>query len=153
MQIPRSVSYSQVRCHIYTYTFPRLITIDTGQGAQWARMGRELLNNYPVFAESMANAELHLLSLGADWALLTELSKEPKESRINEAAISQPCCTAIQLCLVDLLDAWGIRPHVVCGHSSGEIAAAYAAAISPLECPQTTCGRMPQASNKSTRQS
>lgn len=92
-------------------------------------MGRELLNNYPIFAKSMASAELHLSSLGADWTLLAELIKEPAESRINEAAISQPCCTAIQIGLVDLLQSWGIRPHVVCGHSSGEIAAAYAASF------------------------
>lgn len=90
-------------------------------------MGRELLNNYPIFAESMSSAEMHLSSLGAEWALLTELNKEAKESRVNEAAISQPCCTAIQLGLVDLMRSWGIRPQVVCGHSSGEIAAAYAA--------------------------
>ena len=90
-------------------------------------MGRELLNNYPIFAQSMSSAELHLLSLGADWTLLTELNKGPSETRINEAALSQPCCTAIQLGLVDLLLAWGVRPQVVCGHSSGEIAAAYAA--------------------------
>ena len=90
-------------------------------------MGRELLHNYQVFAESISSAALHLESLGSDWSLLTELNKGPSESRINEAALSQPCCTAIQLGLVDLLQSWGIRPQAVCGHSSGEIAAAYAA--------------------------
>lgn len=90
-------------------------------------MARELLNNYPVFANSMASSESYLLSLGADWTLLAELSKITAESRINEAAISQPCCTAVQLGLVDLLQSWGVQPQSVCGHSSGEIAAAYAA--------------------------
>lgn len=33
----------------------------------------------------------------------------------------------MQLALVQLLDNWGIQPHSVTGHSSGEIAAAYAA--------------------------
>ena len=90
-------------------------------------MGQELLSAYPLFAASMGTAEQQLASLGADWSLFKELSRKPGESRINEAAISQPCCTAIQLALVDLLQSWGIRPTVVCGHSSGEIAAAYAA--------------------------
>jgi NADPH:quinone reductase-like Zn-dependent oxidoreductase/malonyl CoA-acyl carrier protein transacylase len=47
--------------------------------------------------------------------------------------LSQPACTAIQLALVDLLRSWGIRPAAVAGHSSGEIAASYAADILTLE--------------------
>lgn len=47
--------------------------------------------------------------------------------------MSQPACTAIQLALVDLLTSWGVRPKAVVGHSSGEIAAAYAAGILSLE--------------------
>lgn len=35
-------------------------------------------------------------------------------------------CTALQIALVDLLNSWGIYPNSVTGHSSGEIAAAYA---------------------------
>ncbi|KAH9204906.1 polyketide synthase, partial [Leptodontidium sp. 2 PMI_412] len=108
---------------------PKICFAFTGQGAQWAGMAKGLLNTYPVFAKAMAGAEKHLLHLGADWSLLKELRKSPENSRVNEAALSQPCCTAIQLGLVDLLSSWGIRPNVVCGHSSGEIAAAYAAGL------------------------
>ena len=50
----------------------------------------------------------------------------PTTSRLSEAEFSQPCCTAIQVALVDLLRSWGISPSAVVGHSSGEIAAAYA---------------------------
>ena len=48
------------------------------------------------------------------------------ESRVNTAAIGQPLCTALQIALVDLLEEWNVRPVSVTGHSSGEIAAAYA---------------------------
>lgn len=38
-----------------------------------------------------------------------------------------------QLALTDLLRAWGVWPTAVTGHSSGEIAAAYAAGVLPLD--------------------
>jgi len=62
-----------------------------------------------------------------------ELGKDAKTSQVSEAHISQPSCTAIQLALVDLLRTWGVRPTAVAGHSSGEIAAAYAAGIITFE--------------------
>lgn len=37
------------------------------------------------------------------------------------------------MALVTLLKEWGIRPTAVCGHSSGEMAAAFAAGILTLE--------------------
>ena len=62
-----------------------------------------------------------------------ELSKNKEQSQLHQAHISQPACTAIQLALVRLLQSWGIRPHAVTGHSSGEIAAAFAAGALTLE--------------------
>ncbi|KFY82216.1 hypothetical protein V498_08637, partial [Pseudogymnoascus sp. VKM F-4517 (FW-2822)] len=104
---------------------PKLGFVFTGQGAQWAGMGRELLS-YPVFKAVVSKADGILASLGAPWSLLTELTKPESSTRVNEAAISQPMCTALQIALADLLSAWGVHPARVVGHSSGEIAAAYA---------------------------
>lgn len=64
---------------------------------------------------------------------LDELSKSPKDSILGHSSISQPACTAVQIALTDLLDSWHVRPSAVVGHSSGEIAAAYAAGILSLE--------------------
>jgi acyl transferase domain-containing protein len=64
---------------------------------------------------------------GGSWSLIDELAKADDQSRINEAEISQPATTAIQIALVDLLESFYIRPSRVVGHSSGEVAAAYAA--------------------------
>ena len=55
-----------------------------------------------------------------------EILKPKAESRLSEGEFAQPCCTALQVALVDLLQSWGIYPAAVTGHSSGEIAAAYA---------------------------
>ena len=106
---------------------PKLCFAFTGQGAQWHAMGRELREVYPAFSKSISAAGAHFTQLGAEWELKTELSKSKKESRVNNATLSQPLCTAIQIALVDLLNTWNIQPSVVVGHSSGEIAAAYAA--------------------------
>ena len=102
-----------------------LCFVFTGQGAQWPGMGRELLNAYPVFEESIAAAEAQYLQLGSAWTLRTELLRDGKESRLDTASLSQALTTAVQIALVDLFKSWNIRPSVVVGHSSGEIAAAY----------------------------
>ncbi|KAL4961848.1 uncharacterized protein BDV14DRAFT_210828 [Aspergillus stella-maris] len=108
-----------------TSSSPRICYVFTGQGAQWAGMGRELLSAYPVFEHSMSRSEKHLHLLGARWALLDELAKSEASSRLGEAELAQPCTTAVQIALVDLLASFGVSPAQVCGHSSGEIAAAY----------------------------
>lgn len=111
----------------------RIGFILTGQGAQWFAMGRELYEQYPVFTQSIERADQCLLDNGSNWSLIDELSKDAKASKVSEAHISQPSCTAIQLALINLLRDWGIRPTAVAGHSSGEIAAAYAAEIIDFE--------------------
>ncbi|KAI1324272.1 polyketide synthase [Xylariaceae sp. FL0255] len=100
--------------------------IFTGQGAQWATMGKSLMT-YSVFQQSLYEADRYLSSLGCPWSLIFELLREKENSRINDAEFSQPLCTALQVALVDLLFSWGVTPHSIAGHSSGEIAAGYAA--------------------------
>jgi acyl transferase domain-containing protein/NADPH:quinone reductase-like Zn-dependent oxidoreductase len=112
---------------------PRIAFVFTGQGAQWHAMGRELLSSHPTFASAIERADSHLLSIGADFSVLQELKRTEEESLVGHAHISQPICTAVQIALVDLLSAWGIRPCAVTGHSSGEIGAAYASGALTLE--------------------
>ncbi|KAK8045422.1 hypothetical protein PG993_005446 [Apiospora rasikravindrae] len=104
---------------------PPLVFVFTGQGAQWYAMGRELLHN-PVFRERICEADLYFKSLGASWSLKSELQQDSENTRLGLAHIGQPACTALQVALVDLLYQWSIFPDAVIGHSSGEIAAAYA---------------------------
>lgn len=108
---------------------PRVLGVFTGQGAQWKRMGAELLETSPRAASILDELEHSLSQLpdGPSWSIKDELTAGEEKSRVNEAAISQPLCTAVQIVLVDLLSSAGIKFHTVVGHSSGEIAAAYAA--------------------------
>ncbi|KAI9647506.1 hypothetical protein NHQ30_003891 [Ciborinia camelliae] len=97
----------------------------TGQGAQYSKMGHELMS-YPIFSNSLKMFESHLSKIGCEWSLLEEVMKDDKSSNIDNAELSQTLCTAIQIAIVDLLQSFGIYPATVIGHSSGEIAAAYA---------------------------
>ncbi|KAM7185490.1 hypothetical protein V8F33_012377, partial [Rhypophila sp. PSN 637] len=109
---------------------PSLVFIFSGQGAQWARMGKELISANPAFEESIKALEEHLQALEhgdkPSWSLVEELLKGKKKSRLSEAEFAQPCTTALQIALVDLLRQCGLKPDAVVGHSSGEIAGAYA---------------------------
>lgn len=105
----------------------------TGQGAQWAGMGKELMQSYPVFRSAMETADAYLRKLGAPYSLIEELGRDQKDSIIDVPYISQPACTATQIALVTLLRAWNIKPRAVVGHSSGEIGAAYAAGMLTME--------------------
>ena len=104
------------------------VFIFTGQGAQWATMGRSLLmaKKPNEFQASILRSEEALKALGAQWSLIEELSREEASSRLHDSHFGQPGSTAVQIALVDLLGTWGVKPTAVIGHSSGEIAAAYA---------------------------
>ena len=112
-------------------------------------MGCELLRAYPVYRASLQAADATVAKLGASWsllgrlticllenklmAILDELSRAAKDSKIGEAFLSQPLCTAIQLGLINLLKSWGVKATAVVGHSSGEIAAAYCTGMLDIE--------------------
>lgn len=115
-----------------TASTPRILGIFTGQGSQYARQGAELLEKSPFARSIIQTLEDDLARLPAEdrptWSLETEiLAGASNSSRIHEAAISQPLCTAIQIVMVELLRQADIHLTAVVGHSSGEIAAAYGA--------------------------
>ncbi|CAJ2507648.1 Uu.00g088340.m01.CDS01 [Anthostomella pinea] len=86
----------------------------TGQGSQRPGMCSELFAEFPVFRQVVVEMDLTILDID-------------NPDLIHRPERSQPCCTAIQIALVQLLASWGIAPATTVGHSSGEIAAAFAA--------------------------
>ncbi|GLB23232.1 type I Iterative Polyketide synthase (PKS) [Aspergillus tubingensis] len=104
---------------------PQICFVFTGQGAQWPGMGREMILNSEKFRSVIQglDEELQRLETPPDWK---ELMHADDKSRFQEAKFAQPLCTAIQVALVDFLRELGVVPSIVVGHSSGEIAAAYA---------------------------
>ncbi|KAJ5817291.1 hypothetical protein N7447_009524 [Penicillium robsamsonii] len=114
-------------------TPPQLGFVFTGQGAQWPALGAAAMDAFPSFLATIRALDKVLQSLefaSPSWSLEDALRQPAGETnRINDAEISQPVCTAIQIAVVDLFHEWDITPKVTVGHSSGEIAAAYAAGV------------------------
>ncbi|EJP67836.1 polyketide synthase, putative [Beauveria bassiana ARSEF 2860] len=113
-----------------------IVMVFTGQGAQWPQMGRDLLKSNENFRNSIQRMDLELKRIGGadlNWTIEGELKKTAKRSRVNLAEFSQPLCTAVQVSLVECFKAIGVTPSAVVGHSSGEIAGAYAAGALTLE--------------------
>jgi len=125
----------------------------TGQGAQWAGMALELLHDFPDFLASIRAMDKALQSLPhpPNWTMEEELQRPKELNRINEPEFSQPICTALQVGLVNLLYTVGIRPAAVVGHSSGEIAAAYAAGALSQDAAITVAYYRGQVTKKQTR--
>ncbi|KAL2015562.1 hypothetical protein VTK56DRAFT_5221 [Thermocarpiscus australiensis] len=115
----------------------RILGIFTGQGAQWAAMGKRLVEAIPACRDLVNRLDDALQRLPEahrpSWRIAEELAKDAASSRMHEAAFSQPLCTVVQVLLVHLLRAAGVEFAAVVGHSSGEIAAAHAAGFLSAE--------------------
>lgn len=94
-------------------------------------MGRGLISSSQIASDTICRLQSYLNELPLTdrpkWSLREELLAGEPASRLHEAEISQPLCTAVQIVLVKLLQAARVKLAAVVGHSSGEIAAAYAA--------------------------
>ncbi|TRX87742.1 hypothetical protein FHL15_011367 [Xylaria flabelliformis] len=111
-----------------------LLGIFTGQGAQWPRMGAVLMEASPFVQSRVGELDRALQSLPncsdrPAWTIRDQLLASKEDSRVAEAALSQPLCAAVQIVLVDILRVAGLSFTAVVGHSSGEIGAAYAAGL------------------------
>ena len=102
----------------------RLTMVFSGQGTQWAGCGRPLYDTDPVFRRVIDAVEEHWRE-HSDISLRDACFHAP-QAALNECELAQPSIFMIQCALVELLKTWGVYPVCVVGHSSGEVAAAYA---------------------------
>ena len=117
---------------IFAKVKPKIAFIFTGQGAQYADMGRELYGSEPRFAETINRiASIMDPELGAP--LLEVLFGEKSAEYLENTRYVQPALFAIEYALADLVRHWGVEPSYVIGHSIGEIVAACVAGMLDLE--------------------
>jgi acyl transferase domain-containing protein/acyl carrier protein/ubiquinone/menaquinone biosynthesis C-methylase UbiE len=110
----------------------KLAFVFSGMGPQWWAMGRQLLQDEPVFRDKIKQCD-ELLRQHAEWSLWDELTADEECSRINQTHIAQPGIFALQVGLATLWRSWGVEPAAIVGHSVGEVAAAHVAGVLDLE--------------------
>ena len=104
-----------------------VVFVFPGQGAQWAGMAAELLDE-PVFRTAIEECE-RALAPHVDWSLLDAL----RGGDLDRVDVVQPALWAVMIGLAALWRAAGVEPAGVIGHSQGEIAAAVVAGALSVE--------------------
>lgn len=106
----------------------------TGQGAQFANMGRGLYAASTTFSTALDKC------FAAFDGLLPKPLREvmhegsaDREHPINQTMYTQPALFALEYALAKQWTAWGMEPACVLGHSVGEYAAACIAGVFSLE--------------------
>ena len=106
------------------------VFVYSGQGSQWAGMGRQLLEDEPAFAAAVAELEADFVA-EVGFSLHDILASGQELIGVDRI---QPVLVGFQLALTALWRSYRVEPDAVIGHSMGEITAAVVAgALSPAE--------------------
>lgn len=109
---------------------PALTWMFTGQGSQFAGMGKALYETQPLFKKAL-DACVQIANPLLNDSLLDVMFSD--QEKLNQTLFTQPALFSIEYALAQLWISWGITPDVVMGHSLGEYVAACVAGLWSLE--------------------
>lgn len=104
----------------------------SGNGSQWAGMGRDAWEANPVFQNALRDIDGRFSKV-QDWSIVDVLFADDLAPRLRRATYSQPLLLALQVATVRALEERGIVATATLGHSVGEIAAAWCAGALSLD--------------------
>jgi acyl transferase domain-containing protein len=111
---------------------PKIAFLCSGQGAQFAGMGRQLYEEHPAFRTTL-NECTELLRADLPEPLTAAMFGGTSEAALlNQTLYTQPAVFALGCALVEMFRSWGVEPTLVMGHSLGEYVAAYTAGVFEL---------------------
>ena len=110
----------------------RTAFVYSGNGSQWAGMGRELYRSQPEFRASIERLDTYFAPLSG-WKIQDVLCRDDEAWDLEHTEFAQPLLFAMQVAMTDLLRRRGILAQGVVGHSVGEVAAAWSAGILTLK--------------------
>ncbi|EGQ21624.1 phenylalanine racemase (ATP-hydrolyzing) [Streptococcus sanguinis ATCC 29667] len=100
----------------------RVALLFSGQGTQWLGMGRQL-SQFPAYQEMFEKCVEKFKTIGQ--CDLNEIINSDREDILQDSYFAQPAIFAIQVSIAHLFKEMGIHYDLVCGHSLGEVAAAF----------------------------
>ncbi|NJN13137.1 MAG: acyltransferase domain-containing protein, partial [Richelia sp. RM1_1_1] len=123
--------------HQYNPGNTQVIFMFSGQGSQYANMGRELYEVEPTFKQHVdICAEILQPHLGIDIRSLLYPEQEEIETASNQlqqTSFTQSALFVTEYALAQLFLSWGVSPEAMIGHSIGEYVAATIAGVFSLE--------------------